>query len=110
MALWALAAIAITCSTRLSLIPSLVICLGIFLVGLVSDHFFGTRAEAGALWAKFLYALIPNWQLFWMADALAEGKTIPWHYLLQSLHYVVGTVAISLGLAVWLFEDRELNG
>jgi len=109
MALWALAGIAITCSTRMALIPTLVICMGIFLTGLVSDHFFGQRAEDGVLWAKALYALIPNWQLFWMADALAEGKSIPWSYLLQSMYYVIGSLVMSLGLAVWLFDERELS-
>lgn len=108
-ALWAIAGIAIMCSTRLPLIPTLVICLATFLTGLVSDHFFGQRAEDGILWAKCLYALIPNWQLFWMADALAEGKSIPWVYLFQSLYYVAGSLIISLGLAIWMFDDRELS-
>jgi hypothetical protein len=109
LALCAIAGIAIACSTRLSLIPTLVCCLALFLLGLVSDHFFGTRAEDGSYWAKFIYALLPNWQLFWMADALADDKSIPWTYLMRCLQYVAGTLAITLGLAVLLFEDRELN-
>ena len=109
LALWSLAGIAIACSTRLSLIPTLVVCLALFLLGLVSDHFFGTRAEAGVLWARFLYALIPNWQLFWMADAMATGKTIPPSYLFQALQYITGTLVVSLGLAARLFEHRELR-
>ena len=110
LALLTLAGIAIACSTRLSLIPTLVLCLFLFLLGLVSDHFFGMRAEGGALWAKFIYAMVPNWQLFWMADALAEGKSIPWTYLARCVQYVGGTLVISLGLAMLLFEDRELSG
>ncbi|HEU5397467.1 MAG TPA: hypothetical protein VFV81_09880, partial [Verrucomicrobiae bacterium] len=43
-ALWILAAVALACSTRFDTIPTLAICSAIFLVGLMSDYFFGTRA------------------------------------------------------------------
>ena len=74
-ALWILAAIALACSTRLDTIPTLAICSAIFLVGLMSDYFFGIRAEAGDWWASTLYSIIPNWQLFWLADAIDTGKS-----------------------------------
>src|SRR5450755_3906192 len=67
-ALWIIAALAIACTTRLDTIPTLAICSGIFLLGLMSDYFFGRRAVAGDWWASTLYSLIPNWQLFWLAD------------------------------------------
>ena len=46
-ALWILAALAIACSTRLDTIPTLAVCSAFFLIGLMSDYFFGTRAERG---------------------------------------------------------------
>src|SRR5665213_2533901 len=55
LALWILAAVALACSTRFDTIPTLAICSAIFLVGLMSDYFFGTRAQAGEWWASTLY-------------------------------------------------------
>ena len=109
MALWLIAGIATACSTRLGLIPTLVICLCLFLCGLVSDHFLGSHAEAGIWSARIAYSLIPNWQLFWMADALALKASIPIHYLMYAFLYTSGSLGISLGLAIALFEDRELK-
>jgi ABC-type transport system involved in multi-copper enzyme maturation permease subunit len=108
-ALWLLAAIALACSTRLELIPTLAICTVVFLVGLMSDYFFGRPAAAGAWWASVLYAVLPNWQLFWLADALEEGNNIPWSYVGRSLGYVAAYLTAVLALALLWFDDRELN-
>ena len=48
-ALWIVAALALACSTRLDTIPTLAICSAIFLMGLMSDYFFGRRAAARRL-------------------------------------------------------------
>jgi hypothetical protein len=74
----------------------------------MSDYFFGRRAEAGSWWASGLYTVLPNWQLFWLADALEEGKHIPWSYVGTAFGYVVAYVGAALALALVLFEDREL--
>ena len=65
--------------------------------------------ETGAWWAKMLYVFIPNWQLFWLADALGPGKVIPWGYVGRSLLYVWAYVGLALVAAFYMFEDRELN-
>lgn len=108
-ALWILAGIALVCSTRLETIPTLAICSALFLVGLMSDYFFGRAAAAGSWWAVPLYTIVPNWQLVWLADALETGKTIPWRYVGSALLYVAGYLGACLCLALLLFEDRELN-
>ncbi len=108
-ALWILAGLALLCSTRLELISTLVICSGFFLLGLMSDYLFGSRAEKGSWWASILYTVLPNWQQFWMADALETEKSIPWKYVGTALAYVVGYVGASLAAALCLFEDRELS-
>src|SRR6266850_400313 len=59
-ALWVLAALALACSTRLDTIPTLAICSAFFLLGLMSDYFFGRRAEMGSWWASALYTIVPN--------------------------------------------------
>jgi hypothetical protein len=44
-ALWILAAVALTCSTRLDMIPTLAVCTAVFMIGLMSDYLLGRRAE-----------------------------------------------------------------
>jgi ABC-2 type transport system permease protein len=109
-ALWILAALALACSTRFDMIPTLAICSAFFLVGLMSDYLFGQPADRGAWWASVLYTLIPNWQNFWLADALETGKsTFHWGYVAKAFAYLVCYVGAALAVAVTMFEDRELS-
>ncbi len=109
-ALWILAGLALACSTRLDMIPTLAICSAFFLLGIMSDYLFGRRAEGGSWWASVLYTITPNWQLFWLADALDTGKsTFHWGYVGKAFGYLVCYAGAALALAVALFEDRELS-
>ncbi|HPC61097.1 MAG TPA: hypothetical protein PKX23_10585 [Verrucomicrobiota bacterium] len=109
-AVWVIAAIALAASTRLDTVPTLVVCSAFFLVGIMSDYLFGRPAAQGSWWAAVLYALTPNWQIFWLADALETGKTtFHWDYVLKSFAYAAAYVGAALALAVALFEDRELS-
>src|SRR5437870_4257785 len=109
-ALWILAALALACSTRLDIIPTLAICSAFFLLGIISDYLFGRPAHQGSWWGSVLYTVTPNWQLFWLADALDTGKsTFHWNYVGKAFAYVVGYVGAVLALAVVLFEERELS-
>lgn len=169
-ALWILSGLAIAASTRWDMIATLAICTGFFFAGLMSDYFFGRRAQpvwtlanlqdeiksprwsepqrrllrqtlerhdqnhngrldpeeqaklssdetarlraAGlgpARWAQVLYTALPNWQLFWLADALEGQKKIPWSYVATALTYVIGYVGAALAVALVLFEERELS-
>jgi len=167
-ALLVLAGVALACSTRFEMIPTLAICSGVFLLGLMSDYLFGRRAEpvwmsnlqtelnnpqlttpqkgllkemtekydrnrdgrldlaeqslspedkqrlakaglGGRWWASLLYTIVPNWQLFWLADALEGKNQIPWSYVGRAFGYVVGYLGASLALGLLLFEDRELS-
>jgi ABC-type transport system involved in multi-copper enzyme maturation permease subunit len=109
MALLILAALALACSTRVEVVPALAICSALFLLGLVSDYFWGTRAKAGSWWASALYTVTPNWQLFWVADALDEKNQIPLAYLGKALGYACAYIGAILAVALVLFEDRELS-
>jgi ABC-type transport system involved in multi-copper enzyme maturation permease subunit len=109
-AVWIFAGLALACSTRLEMIPTLAICSGFFLVGIMSDYLFGRAAEAGQWWASVLYVLLPNWQLFWLADAVASGKSaFHWGYVGKALVYAALYLGAVLSAAVLLFEDRELS-
>jgi ABC-type transport system involved in multi-copper enzyme maturation permease subunit len=109
MALLILAALALACSTRVEVVPALAICSALFMLGLVSDYFWGTRSKAGSWWASALYTVTPNWQLFWVADALDEKNQIPLAYLGKALGYACAYIGAILALALALFEDRELS-
>jgi ABC-type transport system involved in multi-copper enzyme maturation permease subunit len=169
-ALWILAGLALACSTRFDMIPTLAICSAVFLVGIMSDYLFGRRAEpvwqynlkaelgssrwtenqkvllrelaakydqgrdgkeaagerrqvsaadqarlaragmGGSWWASVLYTLTPNWQLFWLADALESGQsTLHWGYVGKAFAYMAAYVGALLALAIALFEERELS-
>ena len=79
----------------------------------------------GSVWAKILYVLVPNWQLFWLsdsvnvqADELGETRfktkydqgTEPARYHGTAGLYVFLYVSLALSMAIWLFENRELSG
>jgi len=109
-ALWILAAVALACSTRFDTIATLAICSAIFLIGLMSDYFFGTRARNGEWWASTLYSVIPNWQIFWLADAIETGKnTFQWNYVGKALAYAICYAGAALAAGAALFEERELS-
>ncbi|MGO8677170.1 MAG: hypothetical protein ACLQVX_15030 [Limisphaerales bacterium] len=169
-AVWILAGLALACSTRLDMIPTLAVCSALFLLGIMSDYVFGRRADpvwhydlksevtssrwsdgqkallrevirkypgdsqansetaarpvlspedqarlaragmGGSRWAAVLYTITPNWQLFWLADALDTGKsTYHWGYVGKAFLYAVAYVGAALALAVLLFEQRELS-
>lgn len=108
-ALLVLAAIAVACSTRLEAVPTLVVCTGVFLLGLLSDYLFGRAAAGGSTVAGWLHAVIPNWQVFWVADALTESKSIPAAYVARAGAYVAGHLSLVLSLGLLLFAKRELN-
>ncbi len=117
-ALLVLAAIALACSTRFDIVPTLAICSAVFLLGLISDYLFNRQgAEAPPGWLQpiysTLYTLVPNWKLFWMQEVLVgteeSANLIPWSYVGKALSYTVCYLGACLALALWMFEDRELS-
>ena len=59
--------------------------------------------------AEVLYAVLPNWQHFWLADAMAAKMTIPPSYLLLGLAYIAMFIIIFGLLAYVLFLNREVG-
>ncbi len=64
---------------------------------------------SGSLWARVVYTVVPNWQLFWMADALKGSNAIPTAYVLRAFVYMACYLVAALALALLLFENRELS-
>jgi ABC-type transport system involved in multi-copper enzyme maturation permease subunit len=102
-AVWLLTAVAVAVSTRLGQVMTLVICLGVFALGLVSNAMSawvdqqvlllggaGVWQSLGAIFAadlsiaqtiayvavKVVVLLAPNLQLLWPADAIGQGHSL----------------------------------
>jgi hypothetical protein len=87
-----------------------IVSLLLFLLGLMSDYFCGRPAAHGSWWASTLYSVTPNWQLFWLADAINLGKsTFHWDYVAKALVYAVCYAGAALAAGAILFEERELG-
>jgi hypothetical protein len=108
MALLTLLAIAVTLATRLDAVPTLVICSVVLIVGLLSDYFFGRHAET-SWWAEICYAVVPNWQHFWMVDGLTGGGEIQWSVVWATGRYALLYTTGVLCLAVSLFNFSEIK-
>ena len=125
-----LTAIAITASTRLGQVLTLMVTVGFFILGLLSDWLFGRKVDEYAAvfetleqtgasptlgmvaWAwlfKVAYSVVPNFQVFWLADAVTQEATIPGDYLAWTIPYGILFIVICLSLAVMLFQRREVG-
>ncbi len=139
MGLTVLTSIAVALSTRLGLVLTLVATVGVFVMGLLSDWVFARRIAAldkafaanpgaGQWWdadhliwggCKFAQAVIPNFQTFWLVDAVnlkkpivflgaqAEGATQA--YGLMVLGYGAMMTVMALALGTLLFQRRQVG-
>ncbi|GEM_PF-3760955 len=99
-AITVLATIAATIAFYFDFVPTLAIMLGIFLVGTLSQFFFVRQTGIAALDAllRVAYAVFPDWQIFWLADAVAMKHTIPWSYIALAWGNALLTIAL---VVVW---------
>ena len=107
-ALAVLCAVALACSVRLGQTMTLALCVAIFFLGLSSDYLFGRHAQDHAA-AALAYALFPNLQTFWLADALTQQHPVTAAYVFSATGYGALYVLAALGLAVALFQTREVG-
>jgi hypothetical protein len=108
MALVVLSAIALGLSVRLGTVPTLTILFVILIAGLVSDYVLGRLSSTSNV-AIVMYRLIPNWQNFWVPEALVNGGTIPLRYLLNAGIYGAAYSAGVLCLGVIAFRNTEMK-
>jgi len=101
-------ALAVALSGRFNTVVTLSACVGIFLLGLVSDYTFGRFAQTH-LWAKICWFVVPNLQIFWISDAIYEGSTVPPKYILISATYALCYTAAILLSAIALFQRRQVG-
>ena len=132
LGLTVLSGIAVAASTRLGAVLTLAITLAAFVMGLLSDWVIGRRvaatddalarlAESGspghaldalhlqAAALKAAYAVVPNFQVFWLSDAVQQERSVPLDYLWPAAAYGAALVAACLCLAIALFQRREVG-
>lgn len=108
MALLVIAAIALALSTRFTTVPTLAVCGVIFVLGLVSDYYFGRSAPSSSVHALF-YALLPNWQNFWPVEMLNSGFGLSFSYIARTGLYAVFYTAGVLTLGMLSFRHTEVT-
>ncbi|MDD5327311.1 MAG: ABC-2 transporter permease [Phycisphaerae bacterium] len=106
-------ALAVAFSARFNIVVTLSVCIGIFLLGLISDYTFGRFADT-QLWARIGRFLVPNLQIFWISDAIYESSedseiTVPLKYIAISATYAVCYTTAILASAVALFQKRQVG-
>ena len=101
-------ALAVALSARFNIVVTLSACIGIFLLGLISDYTFGRFADT-KIWAKIGKFLVPNLQIFWITDAIYEGSEVPLKYILMVASYALCYTAGILALAVAMFQRRQVG-
>lgn len=115
LALAVFAAIALSLSTRLAPIFTLSICGVLFFLGLLADHLLGSAAQSNSL-AALAYGAIPNWQDFWLVDALAsqnlplsEAGIMLWQYVVYAQVYALLLIAAALSFGLVSFRHVEIH-
>lgn len=103
-----LAAIALAASTRVGQIMTLLICVCILVCGLISDYVLSEAAERSRL-ADIIYRHLPNFNIFWVIDAVNQKQSIPASYIGMTAGYAAFFAVAALLVGVALFERREVG-
>ncbi|MHB0946185.1 MAG: ABC transporter permease [Sedimentisphaerales bacterium] len=109
IALFVLAAAALMFSTRFNVLITLNCCIGLFLLGLISDYVFGRLAHTH-LWAKIGKIIVPSLQVFWISDAIYEQTVrITAGYIASCGIYGLIYTAAFILIAIAMFEHRQVG-
>lgn len=103
--------VALAASTRYGQVVTLLICTLFLAVSTISDYALGQFADSSTL-ASVAYRLFPNLGPFWVIEALhaaTANTTITFHYVFLCTCYALLLTAAVLGLAICLFQRREVG-
>jgi ABC-type transport system involved in multi-copper enzyme maturation permease subunit len=106
-----LSAISVAISTRLSMVPNLVICASIYILGHLMPALVAAASaqfEIPQFLAQLLATILPALETFNIYPAIATGKKVPMEYLAWAGVYCLLYTSVAMLLALLLFEDRDL--
>jgi hypothetical protein len=89
---------------------AIVLCVGVvlFFFGLISNYLTSLGALPAQL-QSMIQSLLPNWQIFWVADRLGAGADVPAGYYVSSGIHAVLLLAVALIVGAIVFERMELK-
>jgi len=106
-----LAAVSLAVSTRLSIVPNLIICFTIYALGhlvpLIVQSSVGKIAVVRFVGQLFA-TILPVLEHFTIEAAVVGGVPVPWSYLGWAALYAGLYSAVALLVALVLFQDRDL--
>jgi ABC-type transport system involved in multi-copper enzyme maturation permease subunit len=106
-----LAAVSLAVSTRLSMVPNLIICFTIYALGhlvpLIVQSSVGKFAIVRFVGQLFA-TLLPVLEHFTIEAAVVGGVPVPWSYLGWAALYAGLYATVALLIALVLFQDRDL--
>lgn len=112
MAVIVLTALAVAVSTRLGQMPTLGVCVAIFLLALVSHAMLGPHTDKNIM-ARLVYWAAPNLTYFFVLDALnlpgEQQQVLGGHYVALAGLYALCYSAALLLLGMALFQTREMD-
>ncbi|MCG8585510.1 MAG: ABC transporter permease, partial [Pirellulales bacterium] len=106
-----LAAISIAISTRLGMLPNLIIISSIYILGHLMPPL--VQSSVGsfpvvAFMGQLIATILPVLNHFDVQAAVAGGRHVPWDYVGFAFLYAVIYCAIAMLAALALFEDRDV--
>jgi ABC-type transport system involved in multi-copper enzyme maturation permease subunit len=106
-----LASISIAISTKLPMLPNLIICFSIYVLGhltpLLVESSIG-KLPLVTFMGRLIATLLPVLEFFRAEGAVATGQAVPWEYVGSAGIYAGLYVLIALLLALLLFDNRDL--
>ena len=106
-----LISISVAISTRLPMIPNLVICVAIYALGHLVPNLVQSSVgefEIVSFFGQFLATVLPVLGNFSMESAISNDQLVPWTYVGVVVVYCVLYSTASMLVALLLFEDRDL--
>ncbi len=106
-----MASVSVAISTRLSMLPNLILCGSIYILGHLGPQIAQTAIAENVFVAfvgRLIAVLLPVLEHYEIEGAIAGAETVPLSYLAMTLVYSALYCTAAMLLALVLFEDRDL--
>jgi ABC-type transport system involved in multi-copper enzyme maturation permease subunit len=106
-----LTSISVAISTRLPMLPNLMICAAVYVLGHMGPLLLKSsigQFEIVGFAARFFSTVLPVLDHFNVQAAIATGVAVPLSYLAWAAVYCVLYISVAMVLSLLLFEDRDL--